>query len=304
MIAVVGEALIDLIISPSGNVRASPGGGPFNVARTIGRLGNQSAFIGRLSADGFGRTLRAVLDRDNVRLAVPDVVEVPSTLAAVDVDAAGVPRFRFYLAGTSAAAVDEKTLAGALPGDLAALHVGSLGLVMEPIGDSVSAVLNDVVAPDVLVMADPNCRPDAITAPEDYRARLGRVLRRANVVKVSTEDLAYLRSTPHALLDSGPSLVLVTDGPRPARALTRDADIEVPVPASQVVDTIGAGDAFGGAFLAWWIGHGLGVAELGDATPIRRALEAAVEVAAITCTRPGANPPWASELADWQAGAT
>lgn len=303
MIAIVGEALIDLIVGQDGKADASPGGGPFNVARTAGRLGLGPAFVGRLSGDGFGTMLRETLARDGVRIAVPDPVQAPTTLAVVDVDTGGVPTYRFYLSGTSGAELDRATLSAALPGDLTAVHVGTLGLMMEPIADSVVSVVEDDLPADVLVMTDPNCRPGAIRDERRYRDRMARVLRRSDVVKVSTEDLGYLfpGDPPHAaarsLLAEGPSLVLITDGARPAVALTSDGALEVPVPQTHVVDTIGAGDAFGGAFLSWWAGHDLSAGDLRDTERVRQAVEAAVDVSAMTCTRAGAEPPWAAELA-------
>lgn len=302
MIAIVGEALIDLIAGADGKADASPGGGPFNVARTAGRLRQRPAFVGRLSGDGFGELLRESLVRDGVRIAVPGPVQVPTTLAVVDVDTSGVPAYRFYLSGTSASELDSATLSAALPGDLTALHVGSLGLVMEPVADSVVSVIEDGLPAGTLVMTDPNCRPGAIKDERRYLDTMDRVLRRSDVVKVSTEDLGYLfpGSPPHAaartILAKGPSLVLITDGARPAVALTSDAELEVPVPETPVVDTIGAGDAFGGAFLSWWAGHGLSADDLRDTGLIRQAVQAAVDVSALTCTRPGAEPPWAREL--------
>ena len=282
MITVTGEALIDLGVDHDGGIRARPGGGPFNTARTIGRLGLAPAFLGRLSQDGFGRLLRARLDQDGVTLAVPQLTDAPTTLAVVDVDAAGAPSYRFYLVGTSAGALDYPLLSAALPDGVTALHVGTLALVMEPIATGIERLIASGLPPDALVMIDPNCRPDAITDPLAYRARLSRILRRADVVKVSVEDLAYLypgataRTAAAALLDQGPQLILITDGPRPALALRPGGEeVSVDVPAVQVVDTIGAGDAFGGAFLAWWSGNKLTRSDLDRSDPVREALQAA-----------------------------
>lgn len=303
MIAVVGEALIDLITGPGGGVRAVPGGGPFNVARTISRLGQESAFLGRFSADPFGRLLRTSLDRDGVTALLHEAVEAPSTLAVADISRAGAVRYRFYLAGTSAAALDYPEAAAALAvAGASALHVGSLGLVMEPAGTTVEQLVAEQDR-RVLVMLDPNWRPGAITDVHAYRERVSRVLSRADVLKVSREDLGYLlpgTRSDHAaasLLVRGPALVLVTDGPRPARAFLPGSQIEVPVPPAEVVDTIGAGDAFGGAFLAWWLGNKLGRPDLERADMVREALRAAVGVAVLTCTRAGAEPPRAEDLA-------
>jgi fructokinase len=311
MIAVTGEALIDLVVENDGHARARPGGGPFNTARAIGRLGQVPAFLGRLSQDSFGALLRTKLGEDGVTLAVPHLADAPTTLATVDVDATGAPCYRFYLAGTSACLLEYPMLAAALPAGVAALHAGSLALVVEPIATSIERLIAADVGPDVLVMIDPNCRPEAIAGRRAYLARLSRILRRADVVKVSVEDLGYLfpGASPHAaaavLLDQGPGLVLVTDGPRTARALLPGGEVSADVPVVRVVDTIGAGDAFGGAFLAWWSANELTKSDLLRSGPVRDALHAAAEVASLTCTRAGAEPPWLAEVGSrrgWRSG--
>jgi fructokinase len=302
MITVIGEALIDLLVDHDGHVHARPGGGPFNTARTMGRLGLAPTFFGSLSEDTFGNLLQARLDQDGVKLGVPHLIDAPTTLAVVDVDAGGAPRYRFYTGGTSASYLDYPLLVSALPSGVTALHAGSLALVMEPIATSIERLITVDVPADTLVMVDPNCRPDAISDRHTYKARLSRILRRADVVKVSMEDLAYLypgataATAAAALLDQGSELVLVTDGPRPAQAFLPGEQFSVDVPPVHVVDTIGAGDAFGGAFLAWWSGNELSKPELHQAGPVREALAAAAEVASITCTRAGAEPPWLAEL--------
>ncbi len=303
MITVTGEALIDLVVDHDGRVDAQPGGGPFNAARTIGRLGLAPAFLGRLSADSFGRLLRASLDQDGVTLAVPEPADAPTTLAAVDVDEDGAARYRFYLAGTSSFALEYPLLSGSLPDGVTALHAGSLALVSEPIATSIERLIATDLPPDALVMIDPNCRPEVITDEQAYRSRLSRILRRADVVKASREDLGYLfpgmpaPAAAAALLGQGPALVLVTDGPRPARALMPGHEVTAGVPAVQVVDTIGAGDAFGGAFLAWWSASELTRSDLHRPGPVKEALQAAAEVASLTSTRVGADPPWYAEVA-------
>jgi fructokinase len=218
----------------------------------------------------------------------------------VDLDPAGVPSYHFYLKGTSAAAVGPAE--AVLPADTTALLVGALGLVMEPVGTSTERMA--VSAPDgVTVMLDPNVRPRAITSRPDYVDRLMRILHRADIVKTSTEDLGYLfpgQDTADAaaqLLEQGPACVVVTDGGAPVRAFAGGQQIRAEVPAAPVVDTVGAGDAFGGAFLTWWTGNGLGRSDLGDPEAVRGATQAAILAAVVTCTRRGAEPPWAYELA-------
>jgi fructokinase len=294
---VAGEALIDLIVDQAGRVEARSGGGPFTVARTIARLGQPVTFLGRLSGDRFGRRLRDDLERDGVRLGVPDLtLDEPTTLALVDVDQAGVASYRFYLAGTSAAAL--RAGQARLQPDSTALHIGTLGLAMEPIGTAVEQLARTLPA-DVLLMLDPNCRPAAIADKQAYLDRIARILPRVDVLKTSTEDLSYLGTR---LLGDGyqgdgrTRCVLITDGPAPVRAITGDVSVSIDVPPADVVDTVGAGDAFGGAFLAWWTGNGLGREDLCQPDKVREATRAAIEVAVVTCTRRGADPPRAAEL--------
>jgi fructokinase len=173
---------------------------------------------------------------------------------------------------------------------------------MEPIGSAVERLVLADVPPDALVMLDPNCRPGAITDRAAYLARIGRIAARADVVKASVEDIAYLhpgRSVSEAaaaLLAAGSSLVLVTDGGCPARAFFPGATLTVDVPPVEVVDTIGAGDAFGGGFLAWWHANALGRADLKRPALVRAAVQAAAAAAAATCARPGADPPTRADL--------
>jgi fructokinase len=298
MITVAGEALIDLIADQSGQLDPRPGGGPFNTARAIARLGQPAVFLGRLSGDRFGRTLRDNLHADGVRIALPDAAGQPTTLAVPDIGPAGVVRYLFYLDGTSAAALtpDEARL----PAGTTALHIGALGLAVEPVATAVERLATNL--PDtVLLMLDPNCRPSAIGDRQAYLDRIGRIMPRVDVLKTSTEDLGYLYG-PAPDLEAvaralPPRCVLVTDGGEPVRIFgAAGLAATVEVPPADVVDTVGAGDAFGGAFLAWWTGNGLGPADLGQPDKVHEAARAAIQAAVITCTRRGADPPWAAEL--------
>ena len=301
-VVVAGEALIDLVVGADGQVRAHLGGGPYNAARTMARLGVPTTFFGRLAGDRFGRLLREQLTEDGVGIAVAEPSGRPSTLAVVAVDDAGIASYSFYLDGTSVADLDYAAAKRALPAGLTALHVGSLGLLMEPAGTSVERLLLAEVAPGPLVLLDPNCRPGAVADRDAYRGRIDVFARRADIVKASTEDLAYLypglpsAEAATALLAAGPSLVLVTDGPHPARAFLAGTVLAEPVPVVPVADTIGAGDAFGGGFLAWWLAHDLRREDLRDPDRVGAALRAAAAVAALTCARPGADPPARADL--------
>ena len=311
MIAVAGEALFDLVVTPDGQVDARLGGAGYNTVRTLARLGRPATYLQRLSADGFGRLLRGRLEAEGVVLGVPQPSTVPSTLAVADLDSAGIASYSFYLDGTAAADLPYAILRDALPRDVTAVHVGCLALLLEPSGSAIERLLLTDVPPEALVMLDPNCRPGAVTDREGYQGRIERIATRANVVKASVEDLAYLYpgarpdQAAATLLALGPALVLVTDGPHPATAYLADGVLTAEVPPVAVADTIGAGDAFGGAFLAWWTASGRTVEDLKHPALVEAALRAAVAVGALTCTRPGADPPTLAEVSArgwWPAG--
>ncbi len=302
MILVAGESLIDLIVGPLGRVTASPGGGPFNAARTIARLGHRTRFLGRFSADPFGQLLTGKLSGDGVDLALPDPVEAPTALAIVAVGALGVPRYWFHLAGTAGFMLDQQAAQRALEAGVTALHIGTLGLVAEPMATELERLAASLPRP-VLLLLDPNCRPGATPDADAYRARIYRILPRTDIVKASAEDLAFLvpgadaGEAVRSLLDAGARVVLVTDGPSLTRAYAGNDEIAVAVPPVEVADTVGAGDAFGGAFLAWWVERGLTREDLADPARLRAAVMAAVRVSSLTCCRAGAEPPWRHELA-------
>ncbi len=306
MIVVAGEALIDLIVRPDGQLVPVAGGGPYNTARTIGRLGVEVAWLGGLSRDHFGHVLEGGLTADGVSLALAERTDLPTTLAVAELDEGGAATYRFYVDSTSAPAVEAEVLAAGLPMSTRAVHVGTLGLVLEPMATTFEALVA-ALPNDVLLMVDPNCRPSIIRDPDGFRARIGRVLARADVVKVSTDDLAYLAPGETAddaarrLAALGPRVVLVTDGARPVRAWIDGAVCEVEAPAVTVVDTVGAGDTFGGAFLACLLAGGSGREAVAEPAAVLRAVQFAVRASAMVCERPGADPPTLAQLGGWPA---
>ncbi|MGH2885636.1 MAG: PfkB family carbohydrate kinase, partial [Solirubrobacteraceae bacterium] len=160
--------------------------------------------------------------------------------------------------------------------------------------------------PGTLVLVDPNCRDGAVPARGVYCERLRDVLCLADVVKASEEDFVYLDPdrTPHqtarALLECGPAVVLLTNDSRGATVLTATYEATVEAPFVDVVDTIGASDAFGAAWLAGWMAGGLGRQDVGDFDAVLRTAEFAAFVAARTCERAGAEPPRAAKVdAEW-----
>jgi fructokinase len=283
------------------DLRGHPGGAAFNTARTIGRLERPVGYLGRLSGDRFGERLERLLARDGVGLGSIVHTNEPTTLALAEVDGDGVARYRFYERGTAATGMRTEEALAALPERVDILHVGALALTLEPVASALEAVVERLSA-DALVLVDPNIRPWVIDDGNGYRERLERVLGNAHVVKVSEEDAEWLYpgvapvAAVRSLLDQGPALGLLTRGPNGALVITRTAEVAVPAPRAKVVDTIGAGDAFGGGFLSWWSEHELTRDDLGTIDLAVEATAFACLVAARTCSRPGAEPPYRSEL--------
>jgi fructokinase len=295
-ILVGGEAVYDLVAHADGSLSGHPGGGPFNTARTIGRLRQPVAYLGRLSTDRLGATHERMLLAAGVDLSAVVHTDEPSTLALASLDDDGVASYSFYAAGTAAPGMTPAAALAALPLEVAALHVGTLGLVLEPLAAALETVVARL-AGRTMVVVDPNCRPWIIDAPDVYRARLEHVMQMADLVKVSEEDLAWLDparpalEAARALLSYGPKVVLLTQGSAGATIVSPLGDTRVaPVPVD-VVDTIGAGDAFSGGFLAWWSSHGLGREELVRDRLVVEAARFAAVVAARTVGVGGASPP-------------
>ena len=302
MILAAGEALVDLVVGFDGSIDAHPGGAPFNVCRTIARLDRSAAFLGALSDDRFGMTLGSALAAEGVDLSAVVHVPLPTTIALADLDENGAATYHFYAEGTSASAVDGAAAVAALKLAPTALHVGTLGLVLEPLATTMRALV-DGVSTDVLVFLDPNCRPTVTTDRDRYLATVAHCARRADVIKVSDEDLAFLApgedpvQATRSLLRGG-AVGLVTRGAEAVTIVTADRTADVAVPPVTVVDTVGAGDGFGGAFLAYWDERGLGRADVDDLSRLVDAVRFGVHVAAEICERAGADPPRRSEVAE------
>ncbi len=301
VVTVVGEALIDIIVDPAGNVTSVVGGAPLNTARTIARLGVPSTFLGGVSTDAFGARIMRLLQADGVGYALGEQVDVPTTLAIAQIDADGAATYRFMMEGTSAAAVTPKAALSHIGPQCSALHVGTLGLVLQPLADATAAVVEASPA-DRLVMVDPNCRPSVMTSSDVFDRTLRAVLERADVVKVSGDDLAFIypsidvHDAAVRLQRESGAVVLFTDGAKSVHVLTESDDVILEVPRVVVVDTVGAGDSFSGGFLAQWQSRGLGRADVANLDEVLSAARFGIAVAAITCQRPGADPPNVQEM--------
>jgi fructokinase len=300
MIIVAGEALVDLTPASCGGDLGyvpHPGGSTLNVAVGLARQGIPVQYLARISHDHFGRMLRDHLSDSNVNLDLVVDADELSTLAFVHVQD-GEPEYSFHAEGAADRLLRPEELPP-LP-DRAPLHLGSISLVLEPVASTLDELMSAEAGHRVISL-DPNVRPSLIEDPEGYRVRLDRWLGLVDIVKVSTADLSWLepRSEPETIaakwLERGPALVLVTNGQDGAFALNQSGMVRRAAPEVKVVDTVGAGDAFMSGVLAHLYRSDMlrkdALATL-DEQSLADLLDEANLIAADTCTRPGAEPPW------------
>ncbi|MEU2777054.1 carbohydrate kinase [Streptomyces sp. NPDC007162] len=301
MIVVAGEALIDLVPRGTGALAAlqpALGGGPYNTAVALGRLGSPTAFCSRASNDTFGEALLDGLRRAEVDVSLVERGAEPTTLAVATVDPQGSASYSFYVDGTADRLF---TAPAALPAATRAVSFGTLSLALEPGASAYEELMRGAAGQGLFIALDPNIRTALIPDPDAYRARFKSWLPSVTLLKLSEEDALWLGGTPHEWLASGPSAVVVTHGGDGLSAFTPDGTVySVPGEEVAVVDTIGAGDTVNAALL-----HGLAAQDalsaeaLGglDADGWTTLLRFAARAAAITCSRAGAEPPYAAELA-------
>ena len=329
-VLVVGEVIADAVVVDDGaegvpsappaaagellstealRLMVRPGGSPANVAVGLARLGVAVGFAGRLSSSGLGPWLSSHLSDSGVDLSYSVVTGEAPTLAIVALDAAGLATYSFYGADTA----DWQWHPDELPRTerlaVAAVHTGSLATAVAPGAEALASWIADVHAQGgVLISYDPNVRPSHIADAAAFTARARSLVRQAHLVKVSDGDMAFMHpdadpiEVARSWAGEGPELVVLTRGPRELVAFRPDgASVVGPAPSGEVVDTVGAGDAYSAALLTWLAEAGAlhpgGLAALAPAD-LERALEVAGRVAGVACSRPGADPPHRSEVAD------
>lgn len=331
-VLVVGECLVDLAPAPVPPTvpdkdaaerrplalfAAMPGGGPANVAIGLARLGTRCLFAGRFSRDGFGPWLKHNLASNGVELELSAQASEPATLAVVTIDERGGASYTFYGPETADWQWHVEDLPGARGTSLsglgvAAVHTGSLATVFQPGASAISQWLVDVYRKgETLISFDPNVRKGLVADDQAYREQIEGIASHAHIIKASEEDLDLIYPGEHAadvadrLLEAGARLVVVTQGERGATALHHSGLVaSSPPPKVDVVDTIGAGDAFTSGLLAYFSRESLlspsAVSGL-NTGDLENALAQAVAASAFTCTRAGSDPPGTAELASFMA---
>ena len=289
-VLVVGEALVDIVHTADGTTVEHPGGSAANVAVALARLGRPVRFATAWADDERGSVLAAHLDRAGVRLAGdPHVLDRTATAAAT-LGTDGAASYDFDL---------EWRLGDVDAGTPAFVHLCSLGAVLEPGAGQVIDLVTRLRG-DATVTYDVNARPAITGTGPDLVARVERAAAVADLVKASDEDLEALypdlglEDAAAHLRSLGPVAVVVTRGGDGATWFGAGTPIEVASLPVAVADTIGAGDTFGAAVIdALW---DRGPADLLTAEEIAEILAHAARAAAVTVSRPGANPPYRSEL--------
>ncbi|MGY1822840.1 carbohydrate kinase family protein [Geodermatophilus sp. SYSU D00079] len=328
VLSVLGELVVDLLPVPEAGAGpqgtaphyvARPGGNALNVAVAAGRLGAPVRLLARLGTGPLAPALRRHAEQSGVDPAGFVPAGEPVSLAVVGLGPDGAPDYGFHVQGAADWQWTDDELAAVLPAGTAILHVGSISSWTPPGCDPIARLVERVAASGrALVSVDPNIRPMLADGPVGtalgnsraaVHARLDRLLAQADIVKVSAEDLAWLEPGAATDLDAtavrwaerGAALVLLTDGGAPLRiARPGRTLLHREPPRVDVVDTVGAGDSLAAGLFAGLLAAG---------TTTRAALEGisdeqllavvddAALVAALNCTRVGADPPTRAELA-------
>ncbi len=298
-VLVIGEALVD-VVRRDGREIAHPGGSPLNVAVALGRLGVPTILHSSFGEDGHGRAIARHLTTSDVEVTPGTVGARPTSVAVAAIGHDGAATYDFSIEWHPA-------LLDVTPDQVSAVHTGSIATALEPGASAVERWLS-AFRPTATVTFDPNVRPLLMGAREDAAARVDRLVAMADVVKASDEDVAWLapgsaiEDVIARWLDLGAGLVVITRGGDGVEAATARARVRIPAVAAAVLDTIGAGDSFMAGLIAALDDRELLGAhrreELRalDAEDLDAVVRFAAACAAVTVSRPGADPPRREEL--------
>jgi len=303
MIVSLGECLIDF--TPVGNdgrltgFQLHPAGSPCNVAVGLARLGHRAGFAGRLSQDFFGKLLAEHLEDSGVDTSLVQTGSEPSPLAFLAFDHEE-PVYSFRIDGTAATQIRPEDLRLEAFAKVEALHFGSISLLYQPTASSILQLVRHLEG-RVPLSFDPNLRPNLVTEWEGYRATLRECLALADLIKVSERDLeAWHDGDPWEWLKrDGPTAVVVTRGANGSRLYRQNGTLDCPPSPCQLVDTVGAGDAYtSGLLVALAERRALSRVGMAELTPQEwlQVMRFASTAAALTCEKVGADPPWRQKV--------
>jgi fructokinase len=306
MILCCGEALIDMLprkgADGSDVYQPFNGGSVYNTAIALSRLGTPTGFFAGLSTDFFGDSLVEGLKAAGVSPKFMRRKDLHTTLALVKLTN-GHARYSFIDDG-SAGRMLLKSDIPKLPKSVAALHFGSISLIPEPSGGTYEALLKKASKSKVISL-DPNIRPTVITDKKKHMARLARLIAKTDLLKISDEDVAYMTGGDNftkaakGWLKAGVKIVAITRGGTGVEVFTKKHALSLEAPKVKVADTVGAGDTFTAGFLTYLHRNTLlakkAMANI-EATQLMHAAEFAMKCAAVTVSRPGADPPWAKDV--------
>lgn len=299
-VLVVGEALVDVV--RRGDDVVHPGGSPLNVAVGLQRLDVPATLHSSFGADAHGVAIAQHLEASGVTITPSTIHDRPTSVALATIAPDGAATYTFSIEWDPASL-------DVAPADVDLVHVGSIGAALEP-GATLVERLVTASRPGATISFDPNVRPQLMGSAETARPRIERLVALADVVKASDEDLAWLYPDADVtdVMDRwralGPALVVVTRGGDGADAVAAAGRIRVAAPATEVADTIGAGDSFMAGLLAALSDRGLlgadrrGALRELPASDVREVVGFAARCAAITVSRPGADPPTRADLAE------
>lgn len=309
MIAILGEALIDLIGGAGKDEQPCfyhyAGGCALNAATAAARLESDVLYIGRLSADMFGQQMQSYFKANNVKL-VEEFCDVPenSMIGFAKLDESGAASYVFYSEGTTVTRLGAHEISQVLEShpQITYLHVGSVSVALEDSGEQILKALK-TTGNLPFVFFDPNVRPTVIKDFGSYRKRVLEIVKLSSLVKLSHEDLELIfpdltiGDGVKAILDLGAEHVILTKGKHGLQWCSKD-DLDVSVPAidNPIVDTVGAGDTVSGAILTYLEEHSLGRGDSITEEQAKEAMEFAALAAAVTTSRKGANPPKRGEV--------
>ena len=311
MFTIAGESLIDFIQQPAVTTEtgypvyeAFPGGGPYNIARALGRLSEDTGFLCPFSRDTLGALLLDTLKADGIRDLIANPVSAPTSMAVVSFTDEGQPAYQFYREGT-ADRVDQMSadaLVAYVPDTCFVFHLGSLATAVKVDAAIWAEVVQQLASRGVLISLDPNVRPSFIADMDEYRTWMEALYSQTSILKISDEDLEILYPGQSWSVSAdrirdrfNVPLFIVTRGGEGARLWSQAAQVDVPVfTPEQFGDTVGAGDSFMAGTLARLREQGLlrasALSQM-DAAALTDVGEFAATVAGLNVAHKGCNPP-------------